>query len=441
MLPLFQGSDKQNALTRLPRWLHFTIMTTCVLTMYIFYSILQERLFRVWKAADLSLGWFITLVQFIIYSAMGRALMMTQSGCASCGAAASGVWASSPAVHPLIRPPRSPRTNVPLAKFAAIAALSVATMGLSNTACEHLNYPTQLLFKSAKLVPVMLVGVVWLGKRYTALDYAAVVMLSVGLAMFSLTDKAVRRAAALDALSPVSPSPPQVSPSFEPLGVVLICSALVADALIGNFQEKVVSEHVTTPLEMVVWTKATGIPYLLLLALLTGQVHTGVQRVIAVPSDVVPMLSFSVVGLLGEICVRGGGAVTGSAPQGGRSPALPARLPPQVMALMESYGALVTVTATSCRKVGAHVAAPLGCLPFPRPCVLRRPYPSFSHSCCSPNPMWTPTCSLGSCSAPAWRSTSTARTESQSTGTSPPSTPRSSAAAPSTRSATSRSPD
>lgn len=40
-----------------------------------------------------------------------------------------------------------------------IAFLTVGTMGLSNTSLGYLNYPTQVIFKCCKLIPVMLGGV------------------------------------------------------------------------------------------------------------------------------------------------------------------------------------------------------------------------------------------------------------------------------------------
>jgi solute carrier family 35 (adenosine 3'-phospho 5'-phosphosulfate transporter), member B3 len=55
--------------------------------------------------------------------------------------------------------------KAPLSRYALIGFLSVATVGLSNVACQYLNYPTQVLFKSCKTIPVMLVGVCYLGKR------------------------------------------------------------------------------------------------------------------------------------------------------------------------------------------------------------------------------------------------------------------------------------
>ncbi len=82
--------------------------------------------------------------------------------------------------------------SAPLSRYALIGFLSVATVGLSNVACQYLNYPTQalttplscpallcpaiaythtavglaqVLFKSCKTIPVMLVGVCYLGKK------------------------------------------------------------------------------------------------------------------------------------------------------------------------------------------------------------------------------------------------------------------------------------
>ena len=44
------------------------------------------------------------------------------------------------------------------------------------------------MFKSCKLIPVMLVGVVFLGKKYTWLDYLAMLSLTCGMVIFSVGD-------------------------------------------------------------------------------------------------------------------------------------------------------------------------------------------------------------------------------------------------------------
>ena len=49
--------------------------------------------------------------------------------------------------------------RIPGKTYTIIAFLTVGTMGLSNTSLGYLNYPTQVIFKCCKLIPVMLGGV------------------------------------------------------------------------------------------------------------------------------------------------------------------------------------------------------------------------------------------------------------------------------------------
>ena len=44
--------------------------------------------------------------------------------------------------------------------YVLLAFLTVATMGLSNTSVGYLNYPTQVIFKCCKLIPVLIGGII-----------------------------------------------------------------------------------------------------------------------------------------------------------------------------------------------------------------------------------------------------------------------------------------
>jgi adenosine 3'-phospho 5'-phosphosulfate transporter B3 len=43
--------------------------------------------------------------------------------------------------------------------YLLLAFLTVSTMGLSNTSVGYLNYPTQVIFKCCKLIPVLIGGI------------------------------------------------------------------------------------------------------------------------------------------------------------------------------------------------------------------------------------------------------------------------------------------
>ena len=81
-----------------------------------------------------------------------------------------------------------------------------------------------MIFKCCKLVPVLIGGILIQGKRYGLLDLLAAILMSLGLIIFSLADS-------------------KVSPNFDPRGYVMISLALVADAIIGNVQEKAMKTH------------------------------------------------------------------------------------------------------------------------------------------------------------------------------------------------------
>lgn len=54
----------------------------------------------------------------------------------------------------------------------------------SNEALKYVNYPTQALAKSCKMLPVMAAQVLVFGKRYSLLEYLYVVLVTAGIIVF-----------------------------------------------------------------------------------------------------------------------------------------------------------------------------------------------------------------------------------------------------------------
>jgi adenosine 3'-phospho 5'-phosphosulfate transporter B3 len=120
----------------------------------------------------------------------------------------------------------------------------MATMGLSNTAVAYLNFPTFNMFKSCKLIPVMIGSSLILGKRYNFIDKLAVCLMTIGLIFFTLADS-------------------KIQPNFELYGVFMVSCALVADAIIGNVQEKAMKKFNSSNTEMVLYSYSIGFFYIL----------------------------------------------------------------------------------------------------------------------------------------------------------------------------------
>jgi adenosine 3'-phospho 5'-phosphosulfate transporter B3 len=56
---------------------------------------------------------------------------------------------------------------------------------------QYLNYPTQVIFKSCKLIPVLIGGILIQRKQKGLLDFVAAIVMSFGLAVFVLADSQV----------------------------------------------------------------------------------------------------------------------------------------------------------------------------------------------------------------------------------------------------------
>ena len=121
---------------------HFMSLSACVFACYLCYGVLQEMIFTNKELKPY--GWFLTWIQFAFYVIFGSCEFMAQGR--------------------VVR-------QVPITTYLLLAFLTVATMGLSNTSLRYLNYPTQVIFKSCKLIPVMIGGIFMQNKRYKMIDY------------------------------------------------------------------------------------------------------------------------------------------------------------------------------------------------------------------------------------------------------------------------------
>ncbi|CAK1550602.1 unnamed protein product [Leptosia nina] len=254
----------------------FTLCCFFVFIFYLAYGYFLELIFSDPDVAPVSL--YITFIQFLITMSLSH-------------------------VESAIRNPI--KRKVPLRTYAILAALTLGTMSLSNLALSYLNYPTQLIFKSCKLIPVMIGSIIILGKRYGFLDYVAAIVMCVGLTMFTLADS-------------------KTSPNFDFVGVIVISLALLCDAIIGNVQEKAMKQFQATNNEVVFYSYAIASIYLLVITGVSGILKNGF-----IYCSIEPMTIYSNIFLLSLCGYMGLQAV---------------------LTLVRICGATVAVTVTTMRK-------------------------------------------------------------------------------------------
>lgn len=73
--------------------------------------------------------------------------------------------------------------------YAMGAFTYLAAMVSSNMALQHVNYPTQVIGKSCKPIPVMILGVFLARKSYPLSKYLFVLLIVIGVGIFMYKDK------------------------------------------------------------------------------------------------------------------------------------------------------------------------------------------------------------------------------------------------------------
>lgn len=146
----------------------------------------------------------------------------------------------------------------PWKTYLKLSAVLMGSHGLTKGSLAFLNYPAQIMFKSTKVLPVMIMGafIPGLRRKYPAHEYVSALLLVFGLILFTMADA-------------------QTSPNFSLIGVLMISGALVMDSFLGNLQEAIFTMNPdTTQMEMLFCSTVVGLPFLLVPMILTGELIT-----------------------------------------------------------------------------------------------------------------------------------------------------------------------
>ena len=132
--------------------------------------------------------------------------------------------------------------------YAICSFTYLLVMVTSNKALSWVNYPTQVVGKSCKPIPVMILGVLVGKKRYPLLKYLFTLMIVMGVALFMYKDKADKASGGSDSLIGV--------------GEVLLLVSLTCDGLTGAVQERMKLEHQTKSGHMMMAMNKWSVNYL-----------------------------------------------------------------------------------------------------------------------------------------------------------------------------------
>lgn len=186
--------------------------------------------------------------------------------------------------------------------YYGICSLTYLTaMVSSNMALRHVNYPTQVIGKSCKPIPIMILGVLIGKKKHTLKKYIFVLLIVIGVALFMY--KKDITFADLFQIGQLSNSNYPTLDYLSNLGVgeMLLLLSLSMDGLTGAIQERMKSEHMTKSGHMMYKINIWSTFYLLIATLLSGELvefYNFIGRHLNLVYDIIFFASLSAIGQL-----------------------------------------------------------------------------------------------------------------------------------------------
>uniref|UniRef100_A0AAZ3RZZ3 Adenosine 3'-phospho 5'-phosphosulfate transporter 1 n=1 Tax=Oncorhynchus tshawytscha TaxID=74940 RepID=A0AAZ3RZZ3_ONCTS len=116
---------------------------------------------------------------------------------------------------------KQPRHGAPMYKYSFASLSNVLSSWCQYEALKYISFPTQVLAKASKVIPVMLMGKIVSHKSYEYWEYLTAALISLGVSMFLLTSTTGKH--------------PSTVTTFS--GVVILVGYIVFDSFTSNWQD------------------------------------------------------------------------------------------------------------------------------------------------------------------------------------------------------------
>ena len=183
--------------------------------------------------------------------------------------------------------------------YLKVATASLIASPLGYHSLKHINYPTMIIGKSCKLVPVMLMNMLLYRKRFPLSKYLTVALVTVGVCGFMWAgggdEKHSKAASAVKTNSLI--------------GVGLLCGNLLLDGVVNSLQDKIFIQHPgVNSQHMMFWmnllSTAALAAWLLVEPLLigggSGELKLALAFVGRYPRCLMDVVAFGICGALGQ---------------------------------------------------------------------------------------------------------------------------------------------
>lgn len=147
--------------------------------------------------------------------------------------------------------------KAPLWQYAPASLSNILSSWAQYEALKYVSFPTQVLSKSSKIIPVMLVGRLLHRRSYSWAEYVDAALITLGVTIFSLNEK--------------KPKAGHDGGADSTLGYILLAMYLMCDSFTSQWQDKVFKKFHVSQFQMMLGVNLCSIIFTGASLLQTGQ--------------------------------------------------------------------------------------------------------------------------------------------------------------------------
>eukprot|EP00608_Synchroma_pusillum_P009590 CAMPEP_0198437438 /NCGR_PEP_ID=MMETSP1452-20131203/46932_1 /TAXON_ID=1181717 /ORGANISM="Synchroma pusillum, Strain CCMP3072" /LENGTH=464 /DNA_ID=CAMNT_0044158007 /DNA_START=16 /DNA_END=1410 /DNA_ORIENTATION=+ len=187
-----------------------------------------------------------------------------------------------------------PRTN--LHEFSFPSVSNMLSSWCQYEALKYVTFPTSMLSKSFKILPIMLMGKFLGNKTYEAYEYGVAGMIAFGISLFVSSSEGVNFGRNAEGEAEGTQG--------TIVGVVLLLLYLLFDSFTGQWQTRMFTvNRETTPVQMMAITSAFSTVFSFITLVHTRELSPAVDFVVRHPLIRWHLLAFSVLSTIGQLFI------------------------------------------------------------------------------------------------------------------------------------------
>ncbi|CRL04981.1 CLUMA_CG018169, isoform A [Clunio marinus] len=170
--------------------------------------------------------------------------------------------------------------------YAASAFTYLAAMVCGNMALRFITYPTQVIAKSSKPIPVMIIGVLLAHKRYTIQKYFFVILIVVGVIMFIYKDGKSGE-----------------EKDNSSIGLILIGMSLLSDGVLGAIEDRMRAATKPSALNFMFSINMFAAIFLAVIVVASGEISHFFTFATKYPEVYMKIGTLAIVGSFGQVFI------------------------------------------------------------------------------------------------------------------------------------------